>query len=556
MRAAWIVVLCFAAGGSGVAHAAEQTWEVRGEFIGLKPGAADAAIIRLPDGSRLEVPLASLSDASRAAVEKRTVAKPKSADSAAATKPADGKSAKPAIADALKGVEADAAACRTAADAVVVYRLFLAGDALDAGDRAAAEERLAYWRGLAGAGKVRLGNAWVARDAADKAAAEAESIMVNAFELVRLGNIQLAWEEFEKADRTDPESGRAAFVMGLFRAVIAQDEAKAMESFSEAVRREPDNPAALNNLAVCEVRNRRQAAAGARFRQALDRLPDPQPVVDNVAFTIRSAAMIRPKMSDKVLAEFNDLYKSLPKEWKLNPAAATAHVLLSPRCRPYTVGAPATELEEVASSLTPGFGFVVAPGRILVSGRLVAGAKEITVRDLAFANRLNVQPATVIAAQESPAIALLKCDAIPGAALPLAKEMPDAGSDLTAVGRTVGTPLALGPTALRSTLQTGPERDLDGGNVIFSGAVARGFGGGPVVDQSGLVVGMVAATPRTDASGTKHGVCIPIERIRPFLEKHLPDATFTTAAGGDGEQRALAGTVLVTVMKKPAGAVR
>jgi S1-C subfamily serine protease len=554
LRTAWIVVLCLAAGGSGFALAAEQTWEVRGEFVGPKPGSADVAIIRLSDGSRLEVPLASLSEASRAAVEKRTVAKPKPADDGAATKPADGKPAKPVIADALKNVEADAAACRTAADAVVVYRLFLAGDALEAGDRAAAEERLAYWRGLAGAGKVRLGNAWVARDAADKAAAEAESIMVNAFELVRLGNIQLAWEEFEKADRTDPESGRAAFVMGLFRAVIAQDEAKAMESFSETVRREPDNPAALNNLAVCEVRNRRQAAAGARFRQALDRLPDPQPVVDNVAFTIRNAGMIRPKMSEKVLAEFNDLYKSFPKEWKLNPAAATAHVLLSPRCRPYTVGAPPTELEDIASALTPGFGFVVAPGRILVSGRLVARAKEITIRDLA--NRLNVLPATVVAAQESPAIALLKCDAIPGAALPLAKEMPDVGSAVTAVGRTVGAPLALGPTGVRSTLQTGPEQDLDGGNVILSGAVARGFGGGPVVDQSGLVVGMVAATPRTDASGTKHGVCIPIERIRPFLAKHLPDATFATEAEGDGEQQAVAGTVLVTVMKKPAGAVR
>jgi len=66
----------------------------------------------------------------------------------------------------------------------------------------------------------------------------------------------------------------------------------------------------------------------------------------------------------------------------------------------------------------------------------------------------------------------------------------------------------------------------------------------------------VGATPRTEASGTKRGVCIPIERIRPFLEKHLPDARFADQSGGDDGQQAVAGTVIVTVAKKPASATR
>jgi S1-C subfamily serine protease len=554
LKAAWIVGLCLAVGVCGLARAAEQTWEIRGEFSGLKSGSADVAVIRLPDGSRLEVPLGALSDASRSAVEKRVTAKPKPDDGTAATKPADGKQPKTVVADALKAVEADAAACRTAADAVVVYRLCLAGDTLEAGDRAAAEERLSYWRGLAAAGKVRLGNAWVARDAAEKAAAEAESIMSHAFELVRLGNFQLAWEEFEKAERADPESGRAPFVMGLFQAINSQDESKVMDSFAEAVRREPDNPAALNNLAVCEVRNRRQSNAVTHFRQALERMPDAQPVVDNVGFTIRTAGALRPKMSEKVIAEFNELYKSFPREWKSNPTPASSYALLAPRCRQFTAGLQATEIEDVAAALAAGFGFFVAPGRILVSSKLVAGAKEITVRDPA--NRLSMQPATVLATQESPAIALLKCEAIQGTALPLAKALPDVGTAVTAVGRAVGAPLALGPTLVRSTEQTAADKELDGGNVILSAAVARGVGGGPVIDESGLVVGMVGATPRTEASGTKRGVCIPIERIRPFLEKHLPDARFADQSGGDDGQQAVAGTVIVTVAKKPASATR
>ena len=50
---------------------------------------------------------------------------------------------------------------------MAVYRLFLAADDLAEEDRAAANERLEHWRGLAASGKVRLGTAWVARDAAD-----------------------------------------------------------------------------------------------------------------------------------------------------------------------------------------------------------------------------------------------------------------------------------------------------------------------------------------------------------------------------------------------------
>lgn len=551
MRTAGIVVLCFASAWCGSGRAAEQAWEVRGEFTGLKPGAADVAVFRLPDGSRLEVPLSSLTEASRSAIEKRIAAKP--ADGGGATKSGDDKTQKPAIADALKEVEADAAACRTASDAVTVYRLFLAAD-VSAEDRKAADTRLQHYRSLAAAGKVRLGNAWVAREAAEKAAAEADSIMGNAFELIRLGNTKLAWEELQKAGRADPDSGRAAFVMGLFQAIGGQDEMKALESFAEAVRREPDNPAALNNLAVCEVRNRRQSTAVTHFRQALERMPDAQPVVDNVGFTIRSAAALRPKMSDKVLAEFNDLYKSVPREWKANPTPTMNYALLAPRCRPFTAGLQNTEIEDVAVALTAGFGFFVAPGRIVVSGGLVSEAKEISVRDPA--NRVSMQPATVIASLESPAIALLKCDGIQGKALPIGTSMPEVDAAVTVVGQAVGAPLGLGATALRGTVQTGAEEDLDGGNVILSAALARGFGGGPVVDAKGMVVGMVAATPRTEASGTSRTVGIPIDRIRPFLKKHLVDNPLNEAAPPDGESQVSAQTAIVVVMKKPAGSKR
>jgi hypothetical protein len=61
---------------------------------------------------------------------------------------------------------------------------------------------------------------------------------------------------------------------------------------------------------------------------------------------------------------------------------------------------------------------------------------------------------------------------------------------------------------------------------------------------------MVASTPRTAASGNVAGFGIPVDRMWPLIEEHMPDVEAATNAadGGDAaaaERRAVAGTVFV-----------
>jgi hypothetical protein len=91
------------------------------------------------------------------------------------------------------------------------------------------------------------------------------------------------------------------------------------------------------------------------------------------------------------------------------------------------------------------------------------------------------------------------------------------------------------------------------------GAVARGPGGGPIVDRNGHLVGLEAPLPRTDALGHTHGMGLRIDEAWPLLREQLPDTTAASAGGqppadwAAADAQAEAGTVVVTCRRKVGG---
>jgi Flp pilus assembly protein TadD len=106
----------------------------------------------------------------------------------------------------------------------------------------------------------------VPSEEARTAARDADKEVEHAIELMRLGNAELAEEALKKAGRVDPESGRAAFLIGLSYALLPRNAAKAYEHFADAARRDPADPAVLNNLAVTEILTRRYTARRGQRR--------------------------------------------------------------------------------------------------------------------------------------------------------------------------------------------------------------------------------------------------------------------------------------------------
>jgi len=552
---------------ASLSPAAEQVWEVRGELIAIEPGTSDVAVLRLPDGRQVRVPLEALSDGSRAAARGEGVGK--AADSASVASPSReprdvAGAAK--IPDVIRDVEADASRCRTAAEAADVYRLFLAGPARSADVTRAATDRLRHWTALAGRGMVRLGGRQVPPDEARAAARDADKEVEHAIELMRLGNAEFAEEALKKAGRIDPENGRAAFVIGLSYALLPRNAGKASEHFAEAARRHPNDAAVLNNLAVAELLARRHVPVVDHLRSALASAGDPRPVADNVAWAIKFAAAAkndpRHRMPAKTVNDLNELYRVVTQDMKLKPleTIAAPH-LLGPDGTPCT----AASLGELAGVVSVGWpapvktrclGFVIAPGRVvcprqavvLASGS-VAGDVEI---ELAL-DRTRRFPAKVVAAPEESGVAILECATLEVPPLPVAETWPSDPA-VEAIGGSVcswlgGELLMVKGMAAAPAVADASDRGL----FVHTAVLPRGLGGGPIMDTEGRVVGMVAPTPPTEASGNAGGFGLSLVAIRRALADHLPQDAGdqpppdAVTAG----RRGLAGTVVVSVTDPP-----
>jgi len=448
----------------------------------------------------------------------------------------------------LERVEADVSRCRTAAEAVLVYQLFLADDSLPQDVKAAAAVRLTELLALATAGKARVGEGWgVAADAAEASRNAADEVD-HAFELLRLGNGKLAKEALDKAARLDPLSGRARFAAGLVYAAL-NDPAKARVNFTEAVAVEPESGPAFNNLAVCELLTRRPMQAVEHFRSAANRLTTLQALTDNVALAIRLAATPLGKMPEKALAECNDLLRWLGRDQGIVPAdGVKMYTLLSWN------GRPCREHSAMLADYVPRdrartvAGVVVAADRVLVPAEIVQKEWALAIADPNEPQKLI--PAEVVAVLEQPGVALLRCSGLAVSPLPLAAAVPDVGTEVLAVGAVVPG-AGRGWDVAQGTIV---QRPADQG-FIHRGGVARGLGGGPVVDPAGRSVGIVAATPRTEALGLDHGLAIPVDTLWPWLRDHLPGLAPAEASGPAGWEKisrdARAATVAVFQVPAP-----
>jgi len=543
------------------APAAEQAWEVRGEFVGFKAGSDSVVVLQLPDKTRIEVPLAALSEAGRASIE------------AASTKPAAaegepvvvrgplGKSVTLAVPPILKAVETDAIWCRDAAEAVLVYELFLAGDSVPADTRAAAGKRVEHWRRLAAEKRQRQGSDWITPRQQSQIRREAEEQIQQGVQFLKLGNVKLAEAAFQKASRLDVEDGQADFILGLAFALSGADAGKPLDHFGDAVRRAPSDPWAVHNLAICEFAAGRYGSLVDRFRRVFSVVPQSQLAADNLGLLIANASQMRPKVPDRVVSELNTLYRAVVKDLNLKPldgGAGRQPILLAMSgsgCMPGPIAGLPPLLEPPDDRIVGGrfaSGIVVAPGMILTSRPIADGGGEMWVEDPAQPGRL--QPAVEMASLDGPQVSMVRCAGMTAAALPLAERMPDAGSEVAALQRSGGAFGGAGVEARRGRIM--PRAEGGGGDrFVHSAAVARGCGGGPIVDAHGRVVGIVAPAPGAEASGNSRGLGVPIDQLWPLLKEQIPDLEPATAEPSAGtweevERQAAAATVRVIMVER------
>lgn len=519
----------------------DRTWSLSGEFSAFSKQSDDVVVIRTAAGALVEVPLESLSDADRDVIARSASGALRAAEGAdgVVIKGPGGKNVTLFVPPSLVAVETDAILCRTAADAAQVYRIFLANRSHSEEVRKAAEARLSDWTKLEADQKVRCGERWVAAQEYADARRKSEEMVKHARELLRLGQYRLSGEELRKASSLNPESGKADFFLGWVYSLGFDDYKRAVSHFAEVVAREPGNPWALNNLAICELFADKALSSVGHFRSALDILPEPQVVADNLGIALALAAQRKLKVPSKALADLSDLYRTAIQELQLQPLPEGAQltlVFVSPYGKTWDgkgVGGQRRvdeTSEEDARVIGSGSGVVVAPGYVLTNKHVVADATQVAVMESGKKRRL--LPAEVVAAVDDPDLALLRCEDLKAPAVSLAAALPRRGSDVMALGYPLGVRLGLTLKSTRGTVISDADPDLPLGGFLHSATVNGGNSGGPIVDQRGSLVGVVVAgTTRALAENT-YGIGVPVEQILAFVRQHLPE---TKVVDGDAK---------------------
>lgn len=156
-----------------------------------------------------------------------------------------------------------------------------------------------------------------------------------------------------------------------------------------------------------------------------------------------------------------------------------------------------------------GSGFVVAPGLVMTNFHVVEGAHYISGHRVGEINALWVE--SVVRLDARLDLALLAFEGNVGPALQLNSSRPDVGATVFAVG----SPLGLEGTFTQGIVSS--YRQRSGISLMqISAPISHGSSGGPVLDGSGRVIGIVVATIE---DGQNLNFAIPADVAQIFLEQ-------------------------------------
>ncbi|MGO4445409.1 acid resistance serine protease MarP [Mycobacterium sp. 2YAF39] len=163
-----------------------------------------------------------------------------------------------------------------------------------------------------------------------------------------------------------------------------------------------------------------------------------------------------------------------------------------------------------------GTGFVVAPNRVMSNAHVVAGAESATVEVDG-----RTYDATVVSYDPQADISILDVPDLSAPALQFAQGEAATGTDAVVMGYPGGGDFAATPARIRETIElNGPDiyRSTTVTRQVYTirGSVRQGNSGGPMIDRSGQVLGVVFGAAVDDADT---GFVLTAEEVARQLDK-------------------------------------
>jgi S1-C subfamily serine protease len=532
----WLGILLLGAFVSATAWAELRTWKAaeggfstEAEFIELKAG--NLVRLRMKDGKERDIPLDRLSAADKDYVAKKTA---KTTPSSAKQVPASTKSGHPSGTpnrERIAKLETDTARCETAEEALRLYRIFRDDPKTTDADRYVIDPKIAEFRSLAEKKMVRLKGRWVSAETFKKNRDQANSLMKQGLELLRLKQEDGFRKKFAEAAELEPDNVRAEFLIALIYGVMAHDPVKAKQYYDNCLKRDPENVAVMNNLALTLVRKGDTQTSAMLWRKAAELAPD-QRLVQNLGRFLDLAGQKKIPASKGTLEIISNIYGTLISSGKFERAdlkRGWLYLLIDEDSM--SIADDDSEKKESQDSRPPaaedgsvvvggGTGWVVHPNYILTNNHVVDGGTSFDIQ-LSEGDKNKTLKATLVAVQKSPDLALLKCNELDAPPLTIDPTLLRRGTDIMTLGYPEMFKLGASLKATRGVISAVPATAIDD-MYLYDAVVNPGNSGGPVFDNHGNVV---AVTTVLYMTAGRYGGGIPSSVALDFVKKHIPGFT-------------------------------
>jgi S1-C subfamily serine protease len=460
----------------------------------------------------------------------------------------------PATQADLRALETMALHSSTAKDALALYTLFRAARPMPPGLEDLFKANRQVWEDRTRQDLVRLGDQWVAASDAAKAHEVAAQLFRQAYEMAKDLNFEEARRTLETASRVDSNSIAADFTLGILSSITPpkfRSASAAAKHFQVVLQRIPSYVPALNNLAIAEIRQGQYAEAVRHLREAADRSPTSEEMIQNLGRLISEARLGRVHPSDSVLSDATNLYSQVVTT-KEAASAAQGHgwrympLVLPPDEREGLSRLQAPEAESTGS-VARGTGFVVAPHYVLTCRHVVddltlGRADKIELFDPADANHQRRFPAVCVDVGQEDDLCLLRCDQLNVPPISLADQVPPLDRQVMLIGYPVGSWLGLGLKTTRGTVTALPgDFQPSGGpkwadfsrKLWYDATSSHGTIGGAVCDDRGHVVAIHSTGQHPDdASTAKYSGGVPAPNAAAFIRNSVPTIPRAPAAPG------------------------
>lgn len=521
---------------------ATKTFRIEAELVKVVDGVAH--LKRRDSGKVIEVPLDRLSADDIAFIRSSAAANP------------DGPQSPFLFADKL---EAAAKRQRTAEKALGLYGVFMNDGRISAAEKEKAKTQYEHWQRAAEQSLIRVGAKWVTAEQARQMEAEESRLIDEAIQLYGASAYDRAEQRFREAMRLQPDSNRSNFRIGLIAALMERDAGRAEANFQACVARriswreelssaESANlSAALNNLAIAELRQGQYTSALGRWSQAIEVAPITPEIVQNLGRIVYlSRPDVRAALGKRATLSLSDSEQRRAEALFTRAGRGAAGVTFDPRTgwlymgdiaerivdkpdvakKPQIIGDedPFRNLRHASS----GTGFVIAPGFVMTNAHVAEDASGFY---LVEPGRLEVKlPATahVVSTRPELDLAILHCPRLKAPPLDFAPKLPELAAEVRLVGFPLPGDLGLSLKVTGGLVSglpphAGMEGELKACRewLLYDAVINGGNSGGPACNKFGQVVAVNTAILMNRAQGGGYAAGIGSNLAIPFLEDNL-----------------------------------